>query len=32
MLFDTACRVVFDPGGEIRRAWQGIPNPAISES
>jgi para-nitrobenzyl esterase len=32
MLFDTTCRVENDPGGEIRRAWQGIPNPAISES
>jgi para-nitrobenzyl esterase len=32
MLFDTTCRVENDPGGEVRRAWQGIPNPAISES
>jgi para-nitrobenzyl esterase len=32
MLFDTACRVENDPGGEVRRAWHGIPNPAISES
>jgi para-nitrobenzyl esterase len=32
MLFDTAYRVENDPFGEVRRAWQGIPNPAISES
>lgn len=32
MIFDTACRVENDPGGEVRRAWQGIPIPAISES
>jgi para-nitrobenzyl esterase len=32
MVFDTTCRVENDPGGKVRRAWQGIPNPAISES
>lgn len=32
MIFDTTCRVENDPGGEVRTAWQGIPNPAISES
>ena len=32
MMFDTTCRIENDPGGEVRRAWQGIPNPAISES
>jgi para-nitrobenzyl esterase len=32
MMFDTTCRVENDPGGEIRKAWQGIANPAISES
>jgi para-nitrobenzyl esterase len=32
MIFDTDCRVENDPGSEVRRAWQGIPNPAMSES
>lgn len=31
MIFDQTCRVENDPGGELRKAWDGIPTPAISE-
>ncbi|HLI91742.1 MAG TPA: hypothetical protein VKV37_23850 [Ktedonobacteraceae bacterium] len=32
MIFDKACRVENDPGGEVRRAWDGIRIPSISAS
>lgn len=31
MIFDTECRVENDPGNELRKAWQDIPIPTISE-
>ncbi|HEY7350081.1 MAG TPA: carboxylesterase/lipase family protein [Ktedonobacterales bacterium] len=31
MIFDHACRVENDPGGELRRAWSGIPIPSLNE-
>jgi para-nitrobenzyl esterase len=31
MIFDQTCRVENDPGGELRRAWSGIPIPGLSE-
>jgi len=32
MVFDKECRVENDPGSELRKAWQGIPIPTLSES
>src|SRR5579875_263672 len=31
MIFDQTCRVENDPGGELRRVWDGVPIPALSE-
>ncbi|MBE3568097.1 MAG: carboxylesterase/lipase family protein [Thermogemmatispora sp.] len=31
MIFDLHCRVEDDPGGELRRAWEGLPVRSISE-
>jgi para-nitrobenzyl esterase len=31
MIFDQACQVVNDPGGELRQAWKRIPIPSLNE-
>lgn len=31
MIFDTVCRVEYDPDGELREAWSSIPIPSLGE-